>query len=555
MLPPVTATSSSDLPFNNMPAHQAIADVAAASAKQTPANATTTAASLFARANLASLSSELQFAQNISVLADAIGKLLKMPKQDGETASVYVQRLTTTMATLAPAQRTALEAQIAKVLPGLNLSILIETLKNPTGPQAAHLALLLETAPHKGRDLAANAVVSSYRQNVGAESGSKPRDPAQIPAGRPINQTMQGPLQEVRQGASNAAAFQSISGKAAAEVRAPQIIVAGSEQRPAISSSTAKVANVVRTVASQLDLRPAERASSAAPAAAAVNRLDASAVPARAPASALPQAPQTTQPNIVADLAKQLPYVGDRPAASAPLDAKPFQPAARILELRERFSAPMPIATEAEDEPVTKAKASPAPAQQAVPATMTNVAALIAAITSSKLPMPAESAPSLLASIFGFIKAGVSEKPLAGTQTTSALDPEVEELLQQIKTLPKAEAQAKLFEALRQLPADSAQVQAMLMSALRNELTAAQPYVNYSPAEDDYEESYHSRGKYGAGSDEADAEHDADAQDEEPEEYTEQETELDVEPEYADPITQSDELLAESYYLKMGTFN
>lgn len=46
--------------------------------------------------------------------------------------------------------------------------MLAEILKQPTGPDAARLALLIELSRYKGMDLAAKAVVSSYQQNNSA---------------------------------------------------------------------------------------------------------------------------------------------------------------------------------------------------------------------------------------------------------------------------------------------------------------------------------------------------------------------------------------------------
>lgn len=54
--------------------------------------------------------------------------------------------------------------------------MLAEILKQPTGPEAARLALLIELSRYKGMDLAAKAVVSSYQQNNPASSApTQPR--------------------------------------------------------------------------------------------------------------------------------------------------------------------------------------------------------------------------------------------------------------------------------------------------------------------------------------------------------------------------------------------
>ncbi|WP_407816066.1 hypothetical protein, partial [Staphylococcus aureus] len=77
-------------------------------------------------------------------MAETLGKLMNLPRRDGEAVETYVGRLTEALRALPPAQRLALEQQIGKALQGLSLSMLAEILKQPTGPDAARLALLIE---------------------------------------------------------------------------------------------------------------------------------------------------------------------------------------------------------------------------------------------------------------------------------------------------------------------------------------------------------------------------------------------------------------------------
>lgn len=70
--------------------------------------------------------------------------------------------------------------------------MLAEILKQPTGPDAARLALLIELSRYKGTDLAAKAVVSSYQQNNSANpvtaqpvQARQQNGPSQSADGRP----------------------------------------------------------------------------------------------------------------------------------------------------------------------------------------------------------------------------------------------------------------------------------------------------------------------------------------------------------------------------------
>jgi len=143
-----------------------------------------TSGSLFARAAVASLTGEFQLSRSTAVLAEALGKLMNLPRRDGEAIQTYVTRLTEALRALPASQRLALEQQVGKALQGLTLTMLAEILKQPTGPDAARLALLIELSRYKGADLAARAAVSSYQQNNVAHS-----ETTAAPPGQPRQQT------------------------------------------------------------------------------------------------------------------------------------------------------------------------------------------------------------------------------------------------------------------------------------------------------------------------------------------------------------------------------
>ncbi|MBN8931887.1 MAG: hypothetical protein J0G97_08390, partial [Rhizobium pusense] len=160
MLPPVSKVSAADATYGASLAPAQRAQPKGVVQPQPSAALPEQSASLFSRAAVASLAGEFHLARSTAVLAETLGKLMNLPRRDGEAVETYVGRLTEALRALPPAQRLALEQQIGKALQGLSLSMLAEILKQPTGPDAARLALLIELSRYRGADLAARAVVS-----------------------------------------------------------------------------------------------------------------------------------------------------------------------------------------------------------------------------------------------------------------------------------------------------------------------------------------------------------------------------------------------------------
>ncbi|UIY29692.1 hypothetical protein LZK73_01935 [Neorhizobium galegae] len=121
------------------------------------------------RLDILSLSAQLQLAQGFSIFAETIGRLIKVPRREGEALADYAQRLSEAVKAMNPAEKAALERTLNQLVKGISLRLLTEILNNPAGPEAARVAIQLETAQLLERDLVAKAVVSSYRQNAGAE--------------------------------------------------------------------------------------------------------------------------------------------------------------------------------------------------------------------------------------------------------------------------------------------------------------------------------------------------------------------------------------------------
>ncbi|AYD03252.1 hypothetical protein [Neorhizobium sp. NCHU2750] len=169
MLPPVQAALSSNIDFQSqsqVAATRPRVDVASGTQQSDPEKASAISS---ARSDAMSLSAQLKLAQGSSVFAETIGKLLKTPRQDGETLADYTSRLFNAVQVLKPAEVANIERLLNQIVQGISLRILAEVLREPTGAAAARLAVYIEMASSAEQDPAANAVVSSYQQNDGSE--------------------------------------------------------------------------------------------------------------------------------------------------------------------------------------------------------------------------------------------------------------------------------------------------------------------------------------------------------------------------------------------------
>ncbi|NWJ23474.1 hypothetical protein [Rhizobium sp. RM] len=193
MLPPVPKVPAADASYNSTTLSAGKTQPVVRSTVSTTPVGDESGGSLFAKATIASLASEYQLSRSTFILSETLGKLMNLPRKDGEAIETYVARLTEALRALRPAQRAALEQQVSKALQGLTLSMLAEILKNPAGPDAARLALLIEMSRYKGLDLAAKAVVTSYQQNNRIDQpASQPQPPRMPDAARPSQSEQSG---------------------------------------------------------------------------------------------------------------------------------------------------------------------------------------------------------------------------------------------------------------------------------------------------------------------------------------------------------------------------
>ena len=180
---------------------------------------------LAGKLNILLLSGRDTVAEGLSMLADALGKSIDMPRRSGESGAAYVQRLAVVLANLNPVQRAEAERQLALLVRGIRLQLVIDAFLNPSGPEAARVVALLEMAGSKERDLATRTVLTSYQQNDGAEfelefHGPRPMPPV-LSEGAPALVALPAPAVAVPGASLTASADGSPASPAADPAEAP----------------------------------------------------------------------------------------------------------------------------------------------------------------------------------------------------------------------------------------------------------------------------------------------------------------------------------------------
>ncbi len=411
---------------------------------------------VFARAAIATLTSEFQLSRSTAVLAETLGKLMNLPRRDGEAIQNYVVRLTDALRALPAPQRLALEQQVAKVLQGLSLSMLAEILKQPTGPDAARLALLIELSRYKGMDLAAKAVVSSYQQNNSANP-----TPAQRP--QPGSQNVQNQSAESRPNATaTAQPVNAATGRLLSQFIGP------------LALNSAAVKAIVAAQTAPPDLR--------------VNL----SIP---PADAPDASPETVKPDGKAEnTARPLqPQTGGATKeGQVPAEVRAANPAkAENAEIRPALPHREMAKAEQKEARTALPQSSGQPAGD-----VKNIENLLLAALAGKLPAKTTGAAQPAASQPGVPTQQLEEQPTEkAASATSAARPSGEETetaahRPETPPLPRAATDPEARMAMLEQSAS----QSLIAAALAKEGTPL-PLVAYPPAEDDHESESPHRGR------------------------------------------------------------
>jgi hypothetical protein len=513
MLPPVPKIAATDAAYGTtvplMPRGQVKETTPPQPSNPVPENS----GSLFARAAIASLTSEFQLSRSTAVLAEALGKLMNLPRRDGEAIQTYVTRLTEALRTLPAPQRLALEQQVGKALQGLTLSMLAEILKQPTGPDAARLALLIELSRYKGADLAAKAVVSSYQQNNSS-------NPTPLQSAPPKQQN--APSQNAEGRPSPAVTAQAANSSTASRLL-PLLI-------GPLALSGAAVKATVAALTAQLDPRPT---LSTPPADTHDTPSNAAKPDGRAENTARPLLPQT------GNVTKEVP-AETRPANPPRAETGETRPAlphrditkAEQKEPRTGFNPPSgPLADDAE--------------------TMNT---LLLAATAGKLPAKAagtqQSLPAPQSGAQQPFDDQAVEKPALATAAARPSGEETETATHRPET--QLQPRAMLDPEARMAMLEQSASQSLIAAALVKDGTPL-PLVAYPPADEDYESETPPRGGGPFSEDEAEGEAEAGAENSDGQDDTEERIAANdtTDERESTPAAASDDS-AENYYLKMS---
>ncbi|MFK3856529.1 hypothetical protein [Agrobacterium pusense] len=511
MLPPVSKVSAADATYGASLAPAQRAQPKGVVQPQPSAALPEQSASLFSRAAVASLAGEFHLARSTAVLAETLGKLMNLPRRDGEAVETYVGRLTEALRALPPAQRLALEQQIGKALQGLSLSMLAEILKQPTGPDAARLALLIELSRYRGADLAARAVVSSYQQNNSASPA--PAQPRQQP-------TAASPNAEFRSNPPAAAQLpgSTTTGRLLPLLTGP-LALSGAAMKATPAALTAQPEGAVR--------------HSAAP-------VDAPDLPDQ-PAKPEGRTENTTRP---------LQLQTGSMTKEAPAETRPGNPPlAQTGEARPALPHREMMKTEQKDVRTASPSIFDPPATDAE-----NVASLVLAATAGKLPARASTTQQPPAMPQGIEPPSPEDQPTEKSGLmTSAAHPTGEEA-ESVAHRPEAPYSSRLpldTEARMAMMEQSAS-QSLIAAALAKDGTPL-PLVAYPPADDDYESEAPPRGGGPFSDDEAESESGAESENSGDGDGLEERIAANdgIDTQESPTATASDDS-AENYYLKMS---
>lgn len=171
MLPPVRTMSGSSGSYQSSSSVTAIAHLTGVPIfpGQAADQERDTNSNLSGRLNVLLLAGRDVVAEDLSMLADVLGKVVDLPRRSGETSAVYVRRLAEALAGLPSEGRSEADRQLDLIIRGIRLDFVIKAFLNPTGPQAARIVALLEMAGSKSGDLATQSVLTSYRQHEGGD--------------------------------------------------------------------------------------------------------------------------------------------------------------------------------------------------------------------------------------------------------------------------------------------------------------------------------------------------------------------------------------------------
>lgn len=183
MLTPVRAASNASFSSQGQTAAIVASGLGRSVVAPAPVNAVEAAdlnSAIAGKLNILLLAARERMVEALFDVIDAAGRSISLDRGEDESNLAFASRLADAIRRLPPAKIEEVERQLTEQGHSLPLRTIAEALKNPAGPEAARIVAYLEMVRYKDRDLAARAVVRSYRQNDASPMRAEARPEIQL---------------------------------------------------------------------------------------------------------------------------------------------------------------------------------------------------------------------------------------------------------------------------------------------------------------------------------------------------------------------------------------
>ena len=171
MLSPIRSASNASLSSQGQTAAIVAGGLGRSVVAPTPVNAVEAAdlnAAIAGKLNILLIAARQRMIEALLDIINATGRTIALQRGEGESDQAFATRVADAIRRMPDAEIDAVERQLSDDGHSLPLRMIAAALKDPTGPEATRVIAYLEIISYKDRDLAARAVVRSYRQNDAA---------------------------------------------------------------------------------------------------------------------------------------------------------------------------------------------------------------------------------------------------------------------------------------------------------------------------------------------------------------------------------------------------
>ncbi len=171
MLSPIRSASNASLSSQGQTAAIVAGGLGRSVVAPTPVNAVEAAdlnAAIAGKLNILLIAARQRMIEALLDIINATGRTIALQRREGESDQAFATRVADAIRRMPDAEIDAVERQLSDDGHSLPLRVIAAALKDPTGPEATRVIAYLEIVSYKDRDLAARAVVRSYRQNDAA---------------------------------------------------------------------------------------------------------------------------------------------------------------------------------------------------------------------------------------------------------------------------------------------------------------------------------------------------------------------------------------------------